>query len=283
MLTAIGDLVEDVVVLLSGPPNTGSDVDARISRHRGGSAANVAAAAAAATGRARFVGQVGDDDLGDRLLDRLRGTGVDTAVRRGGRTGTIVALVAPDGERTMLSDRGASTELADVDPAWLEDTTVLHVPAYSLAAEPLATSARTLVGVARDRDVPVSVDTSSVAVLEGLGIERFRDTLAELAVDVVVANAAEARLLELQARPVRGALLVIKQGAEPTLILRPDGRRQEVAVPAAGVVDTTGAGDAFAAGLLTAWVGGEDAVGAVRAGHLLAGQVIGHPGAELPR
>src|SRR5688572_17833675 len=112
MLCAVGDLVEDVVVLLDGPPARGTDTTARISRHRGGSAANVAVAAAAASRekRARFVGHVGADDLGDRLLAELAAAGVDLAVTRGGHTGSIVVLVDPDGERTMLTDRGASPD-----------------------------------------------------------------------------------------------------------------------------------------------------------------------------
>lgn len=280
MLAAIGDLVEDVVVLLSGPPNAGSDVDALISRHRGGSAANVAAAAAAVAGQARFIGRVGADELGDRLLAQLTDDGVDPAVRRGGRTGTIVALVDPRGERTMLSDRGAATELDTVDPSWLDGVTLLHVPVYSLVVEPLGTAARSLVDGAHQAGIPVSVDTSSAAVLSDHGVDRSRGLLQRLGASVVLANEAEAELLDLRAQPIAGAVLVIKRGGGSTLLIDGD-RREEVEVPPAEVVDTTGAGDAFAAGFLTAWLDRSDAVRAVEAAHLLAREVLGHAGAEL--
>ena len=108
VLCAVGDLVEDIVVWLAGAPGEGTDTEARVFRRRGGSAANVAALCAANGTPARFVGHVGADDLGDRLLATLSASGVDVRVRRGGRTGTIVVLVAPGGERTMLTDRGAA-------------------------------------------------------------------------------------------------------------------------------------------------------------------------------
>src|SRR5205814_351175 len=110
VLCTLGDLVEDVVVWLHEPINYGTDTPARIVRRRGGSAANVAAFAAAVGSSSRFVGQVGTDGTGERLLAGLHAGGVDTVVARGGRTGSIVVVVDPSGERTMLTDRGAATE-----------------------------------------------------------------------------------------------------------------------------------------------------------------------------
>ena len=145
MLGTIGDLVEDVVVHLHGPINVASDTAATVLRRRGGSAANVAVAARRAGGAARFIGQVGDDPLGAILADALRAEGVDLALRRHGRSGTIVVMVDADGERTMLSDRAACTELDGADDGWLDGLTTLHVPVYSLAIEPLATTTIDLV------------------------------------------------------------------------------------------------------------------------------------------
>src|SRR5205085_960088 len=88
MLCAVGDLVEDIVVWLSGPARPATDTPVRIFHRRGGSAANVAAFAAAIAGTARFVGGVGDDDRGDRLVRGLTADGVDAKVQRAGRTGT---------------------------------------------------------------------------------------------------------------------------------------------------------------------------------------------------
>ena len=128
--------MEDVVVHLHGPINVASDTGATVLRRRGGSAANVAVAVRRAGGTARFIGQVGNDPLGEMLVDVLRAEGIDVAVRRHGRSGTIVVLVEAGGERTMLSDRAACTELDGADPEWLDGLTTLHVPVYSLTTAP---------------------------------------------------------------------------------------------------------------------------------------------------
>ena len=102
---------------LDGPVNVASDTHAHISRRRGGSAANVAARAAALGNRSRFLGQVGTDAIGTALLAELADDGVDiSVVRRNGSTGTIVALVDHLGERSMLTDRRACVDLSEPDP-----------------------------------------------------------------------------------------------------------------------------------------------------------------------
>ena len=160
MIGVIGDLVDDVVVRLGGPMNVASDTTSVIRRRRGGSGANVAAAVVLAGGASRFIGQVGDDQAGHALVATLRQSGVDTFVRTSGRTGTVVVLLAENGERTMLTDRGACAELTDPDPSWLDGLAALHVPLYSRITDPRATTAATLVGWAHDRGLFVSVDAS---------------------------------------------------------------------------------------------------------------------------
>ncbi|MGH8976646.1 MAG: carbohydrate kinase family protein, partial [Acidimicrobiia bacterium] len=138
LVCCVGDLVEDIVVHAVEPLHRDADVRARIERHRGGSAANTAAAVARLGGRARFVGRVGADDTGTHLLESLVALGVEHAGPRAGRTGTVVVVVEPGGERTMFSDRGATDELThtDADPAWLEGTGAVHVPYYAVADAP---------------------------------------------------------------------------------------------------------------------------------------------------
>jgi sugar/nucleoside kinase (ribokinase family) len=276
MLCAVGDLLEDVVVWLSAPPRVATDTPVRVFHRRGGSAANVAAFAAGIDGAgARFIGRVGDDTAGDRLVNGLLAAGVDTRVQRVGRTGTIVVLVDTAGERTMLSDRGASTGLTGVPDAWLDGVDVLHLPAYSLTAEPIGGTCLALASTARRRGIAVSVDASSVAVLESFGPARFLDVVASLEPAFFFASAAEADLLGL-AGGGPAPVTVVKAGAEPVRILP----NVEIAVPeVAGVTDTTGAGDAFAAGFLGAWCGGAASDDAARAGIALAATVLTRPGA----
>jgi len=253
MLLTIGDLVEDVVVYLGGPVLVGSDTNSRIERRRGGSAANVAEVAAMLGHGARFVGRVGDDSIGAALIRDLDGAGVDvTFVQRGGRTGTIVVLVDEGGERTMLPDRAACLDLDDPDPAWLDGISTLHVPFYSFTDGRIRSTTRSLIDWAHDRGVTVSIDVSSVAIIEEFGADNVRALLEIVHPHVVMANADEADALDIIAS-IAGAVTVVKHGPDP-VVVHADGRAVSVDVPPVGdVIDTTGAGDAFAAGFLAAW------------------------------
>ena len=275
MLASLGDLVEDVVVRLDGRVNVASDTHAHISRRRGGSAANVAARAASLGFAARFLGQVGTDAVGTALIAELGDEGVDASmVRRGGSTGTIVALVDHLGERSMLTDRQACLDLSDPDPAWLDGVETLHVPFYSLARGSVAATATTVIGWAHERYVAVSIDVSSTAVMYEVGLDEVVRRLTAAAPTVVFANVDEAAALAVDAALV-GALTVVKRGPRPALIHRIDGSTVEVgAIAVPGVNDTTGAGDAFAAGFLTSpgWL--DDPVTACETGHRAAAGLL---------
>ena len=274
VLAAVGDLVDDVVVRIGGPINLASDTEARIERRRGGSAANVAAMAAALSGRARLLGQVGDDAAGQALCDDLSARSVDVGcVRRGGHTGSIVVLVDGSGERSFLTDPGASRQLADPSPEWLDGVDVLHVPFYSLAGGPIADTAATLIEWAFQRGIAVSVDLSSVTVIEQLGAAGVRSRLAVLAPTIVFANADEARALGVDAS-LAGAITIVKHGSDPAQVLLPDGSSHAVPAGARYDVDTTGAGDAFAAGVLTFAGWQRDPVAACATGHAAARRLL---------
>ena len=258
---------------------TGTDTPARVFHSRGGSAANVAVAAAALV-PTRWLGCVGPDPLGDRLLAELQDAGVEVRAQRRGRTGTIVVLVDPDGERTFLPDRGAAGELDAVDPAELDGVAVLHVPAYGLLGGRTAASVHALLDTAAARGVPVSLDASSWAVLRAYGLEAYRELVLRVRPVVLFANADEARELDLRSRPLEGVRVVLKAGPRPTTVVEADGTRLQVPVePVDGVRDSTGAGDAFAAGWLSARMEGLGARARVERGHELARQVLTSPGA----
>jgi sugar/nucleoside kinase (ribokinase family) len=277
MLGSVGDLVEDVVVHLLEPVHVASDTRSVVTRRRGGSAANMVEAACTAGGRARFIGQVGNDATGRWLTEQLEAVGADVAVRWIGRSGTIVVLVDPGGERTMLADRGACTELEDPDPAWLDGLHTLHVPYYSLVGEPLAATTTTLAGWAHDRGIRVSVDTSSAALLEHDGAAHAVTRMAALRPHVVFANELEAAVLGEALSPgaLGGAMVIVKHGAGPASLHRERSGTIEVpAIRVEGVRDTTGAGDAFAAGFLLALADGADPVDAIRHAHQVAAKSL---------
>jgi sugar/nucleoside kinase (ribokinase family) len=255
MLAALGDLLEDIIVSQREPVNHASDTTADITRRQGGSASNVALTAARRGAAARFIGQVGEDASGRALVAVLSHAGVDTSpVRFDGNTGTIVVLVDELGERTMYTDRRSCVSLADPEPRWLDGVETLHVPFYSLAAAPLAETAATMIRWAHDRDIAVSIDASSRSVLLAHGPAAAHRLLERLAPDIVFANDDEARVLGLD-HAVAAAVTVVKRGGNAAVVHLPDGSSHDVdAQRLGGIHDTTGAGDAFAAGFLT-WPG----------------------------
>ena len=284
MLCTIGDLVEDVVVWLNTELNIGSDTESIIRRTRGGSAANVAMFAALTGTPSRFIGQVGHDRLGTHLCEVLRDSGVDVQVISDGRTGSIVVLVQPNGQRSFLTDRGVASHLAHFDAALMNDVHILHVPTYSLTDEPLASTCAQYIASARSNGVLISVDASSASVLTKYGIQRFQALMQTLQPDVFLCNEDEAATLGLHANnPMIGAqVTVIKQGPLPVIVVHQDGTSQMYPVPAVdNIVDTTGAGDAFAAGFLPAYASSRNIVAAVSQGHALASRVLQCPGATL--
>jgi sugar/nucleoside kinase (ribokinase family) len=234
----------------------------------GGQAANVAAWVASLGGEARWLGKRADDEAGRIAAGRLRALGVELmgpVVPEG--NGVIVSLVAPDGERTMCPDRGVAVDLRadDVAAEHLAGCDWLHVSAYALLEQPVREAAFRAVSLARRQHVRVSVDLASWSGIDDFGPESFRVTLAALAPDVVFANEEEDRVV---GGPIGGTMWVVKRGAAGCSF----GEQDRPALPVPEVVDTTGAGDALAAGWL---VGGPDL--ALRAASLCVGRAGSMP------
>ena len=253
-------------------------------RTRGGSAANVAMFGALNGTPSRFIGQVGNDNLGEQLCTSLRESGVDVCTVAEGRTGSIVVIVQPNGERTFLTDRGVASDLSVFNATHLAGVSVVHVPTYSLALDPLATTAVQYIRAARAAGALISIDTSSTSVLRDYGIDRYSALIASIAPDVFLCNNDEAALLNIDsAHPMHGAdLTVIKRGALPVTAITASGAATEVAAPpVANIVDTTGAGDAFAAGFLPAYSSTRNIADAITHGNSIAARVLRSPGATL--
>lgn len=281
-ICCVGDLVVDVVVDLDRDPQRGTDTPVSIVHRRGGSAANVAAATVIAGGVGRFVGQVGADPAGSMLTAQMEQLGVELTVTRHGTTGTIVVLVDASGERSFLSDRGAAVHLSYAPNTVLDGVDVLHVPAYSLMTGPLADTTQSLIGDAVQRAIPVSVSASSVSSLADYGREQFLDLLKAVQPYVLLANRDEARFL-LEGHPwfPHASATVVTNGPGEARYSKPDGTDVRVAPEPVDALDTTGAGDAFAAGFLVSYLRDHDPEAALRNGHSLARGSLLNPGAAI--
>lgn len=238
-ICTIGDLLLDVVVLPDRPLAPDADTPATIRFVAGGQAANVAAWAAVLGAESRLICKRGTDSSSQLAVAELARYGVEVCgpvVE--GRGGVVVSLRDGHGRRTMASDRGVASllEASELDPAWLRSCDVLHVSGYCLLCEPMAEAAIAAARSARR----VSVDLASARDIEIVGAGRFVERLRVLGPDLVFATEAERAAV-----PEFDATWVIKLGARGATF--PEG---SYPAPPVAVIDTTGAGDALAAGYL---------------------------------
>jgi sugar/nucleoside kinase (ribokinase family) len=257
----------------------------------GGSAANTVAYVAALGGRAAYIGKVADDQLGDVFAHDIRATGVtyDTPpLTEGLSTARCLIFVTADAQRTMQTFLGATTQLGpeDVTMAYITGAKVVYLEGY-LWDQPRAKQAmRDAAMKAREAGVKVALTLS-----DAFCVDRFRDEfrhLAEHHVDILFANESEilslyqvssfdAALERVRAHCEIAALTRSEKGS---VVVRGDEIHAVPAVPGVTVIDTTGAGDAYAAGFLYAFTQGYDLSTCGRLGGVMAAEVISHYGAR---
>lgn len=289
-VVAFGDIVNDVVVVPKTAIRADTDTVSTIRPRPGGSAANTAAWLGSLGTPTDFVGCVGVADV-DYHAAELRKQNVVPylSTAPGLPTSTIVIIV--DGERrTMLTERGANRALAtsDLSDELLECATVLHLTGYSLLDGPRAPGMRELIDRAHAAGVIVSLNPGSAGFIADFGPEEFVSGIADA--DILFANAHEAQLLcgettvERMARALadRHGLAVITQGADSVLVAERGQAPLSVPVPAARLVDPTGAGDAMAAGFLNSWRLDRDLLRATQAGILVAARAVMVMGGRPP-
>ncbi len=288
-VVCLGDVMVDVVAHLPGPLAVGSDTPAPVGLFGGGSAANTACWLASTGMPATLIGCVGDDALGRLAVAELQAAGVsaELTIDPARPTGTCIVLVSPDGERTMVPDAGANSALAS-PPRALLDGAHLHVSGYALLNADARPAALAALAAARDAGTSVSVDAASAAPLAAAGGGEFLSWACRCPNVLLFANADEARVLSGLAEPrAAGAALaarcgeaVVKCGADGAVWAGAGGATLVPARRVAVVVDTTGAGDAFAAGFLAARHLRLDPLACVARGHELAAQAVAQPGAR---
>ena len=288
-VVVVGDVATDVVVQLSGDPAPGSDRPASIRNRGGGAGANVAVHLARAGVPVLLAGCVGDDPAGTGLASALAADGVGLRLRTvpGAATGTVVSLVEPDGQRSMLADRGANTALRPDDVPALPPGGHLHLSGYTLLGRGSREAGLAALAAATAAGCTISVDPASRDPLRAYGRERW---LADTAgTTLLLPNADEARELSGRDDPVDAArelatrhrIVVVTLGPAGALWVSGDDVVHRPALPTQ-VVDTTGAGDAFTAGLLAAWLAAPHGppAAALDAGLARAADVVRRPGAR---
>lgn len=285
----VGDVMVDVIVRPTTTFNRGSDTPSAIAVRPGGSAANQSAAFAAAGGEAHLVAAVGDDVLGRdaRLALERAGVRPHLWVVGGATTGVVVALVGRDGERSMLTDRGANAHLAAeaVDETLLRQGAHLHLSGYLLLDEATRATGVDALGRADAAAMTRSIEPSSAGPLADLGAEQFFSLAA--GIDLLFTNLDEARVLTGTDHPAEAMAslrehfpaVVLTLGEGGALFSSPAGSAQATA-PECAVVDTTGAGDAFTGTFLAGWLAGRRPADCLQSALIAAAAVIASPGAR---
>ena len=258
----------------------------------GGSAANTLAGLASMGCKCAFIGQVADDQLGEVFAHDVRALGIDyaTPVRTGETpTARCLILVTPDGQRTMNTFLGASQFLpaSALDPKMIQDAAVLYLEGYLWDPEEPRAAMRAAIDAARSAGRKVAFTLSDAFVIDRHRAD-FLDLLDKGQIDILFANEAEICSLA-QIDDFEGAVAAIAAKL-PTLVVTrsehgaiavQDGKRFAVpAEPIEKVVDTTGAGDLFAAGFLAGQAQGRDAEASLRMGAIAAAEIISHFGAR---
>jgi sugar/nucleoside kinase (ribokinase family) len=300
-VVCLGHAMIDVHAMLLGPLAVGSDTPAQVRLIHGGSAANTAAWLAVAGVRSVFLGRVGADVFGRDIVETLSAQGVEPAVTAdpSAATGVCLVLVGPDGERSMIPSIGANANLSssDVRRVNLGPADRLHVSGYAVLDRTSRPAALQALAVARASGAGISVDAASAAPIRKAGAGQFLGWLPPCS--VILANQDEAAALtgvtdpNVAARQLasRFAGAVVKCGAAGAVVAAgeivstvtaPHLSASASAPSTSGlsVLDSTGAGDAFAAGLLAALHRGESLIEAARQGNLLGARAVSGVGAR---
>lgn len=293
-ILCIGDIALDVIVKLeidggaAGFPQLryGSDTPSRVITRGGGAAANVAAWLTTTDVEAELLVRIGDDSVGSALVAELQAQGVHCHIRTIPEvaTGSVVVLVDRSGERTMLPDSGANAGLGVIDLPPLEGFAAAYISGYALFNRASHKGVLEIFDRLRSANIPVIFDPASVGTMSSFS---DRDRIVEIlpTSDVMILNESEARYLAAEENaPVEGLLTLLTRHARIVVIKRNESGavaidagtgltfsdRQPRRIP----LDSTGAGDSFAAGFIAEWSKERDILAAVISGNRMAGDCV---------
>lgn len=292
---AVGDLAWDVLAKPDTPLQSGGDTTGQLELSGGGSAANLATWAARCGLSTGFVGKVGFGRFGEFAVSDLENEGVAvhpiwTSERR---TGVVLALIDPSGQRSMLSGQGADFLLTPLElpVAVIQNSQHLHLTAWSLFTNPPREAALEAAKIARESGATLSLDPGSFQMIMQTGRNTFLSLMDTLEFDYLLPNRDEAQALSGESAPLEmmrwlqahypKACIVLKLDHEGVLVGEAGREALYVAATNDAVVDATGAGDAFGGAFLSHFLRSGDAKAAATLAVQVAGWVIGRFGARV--
>jgi sugar/nucleoside kinase (ribokinase family) len=278
----------DVTVLLNRPIVEGLETRAKISTQGGGAAANVASWLAFNETPSYLVVRIGDDSAGQTLITELDSYGVEHSSRviPNMNTGVVVVIVGREGERTMFPDSGANSGLGLTDLPELSQFSAVYLSAYSLINTQSRNGVLEIIDAIKVAGLRIILDPATVGVLMEVGVNAASEWLD--LVDTIILNEEESHFLTGKDNPVEAAAklleqvntVVIKRGSNGALGQTRGGQLIQVEAKKTTVVNTTGAGDAFAAGFISIWAQNGPLIDALESGADLAAECVALVGAR---
>lgn len=284
----VGDVIDDILATISIPLRHNTDTPARISRSSGGSAANTAVWLAQQGVVADFVGRVGEADI-HRFHEEFEDAGVRAhlSADSDNPTGTIVVVV--EGEsRTMLTDRGANTELdfSAIDQSIIDFSPWVHLTGYSMFHHSQPDVVVEFIARARSSGAEVMMDASSSGFLGDFGVTRFLEAAREVSLlrcnedEALILSGRESLAESVEFLGTHFSTVVVTQGAHGVWCADDGSVAQVPLSEPVTSVDPTGAGDSFNAGLLAGLVQGDSLEKAIHKGSAVAALCITKAGAR---
>ena len=287
-ILCIGDAALDVIVKMQTEIHVGSDTASQISMHGGGAAANTATWLAQLGHSVFFSCRLGDDAAGRAISSEFNLWKIEhrKTFLENEKTGVVVVLVDDKGDRTMFPDSGANSGISERDLPDLRGFDAAYLSGYSLF-NPLSTNGvLRMVNEIREVGIPLIFDPASVGTMMAFNRKRVIETLALM--DITIMNEDEARYiadcdsldkaLDFITEIVSGA--VIKTGSSGAIARIRGSNTVMSHADAVNAIDTTGAGDAFAAGFIPLWLESKDLLASMNAGNEVARQCVAIIGAR---
>jgi len=267
-----------------------NDLSVKISS--GGSAANTAHGLSVLGGKAYYLGRVANDKYGKYYTEDMQSCGVEFSGigNELSDTGTCVVLVTPDGERTMLTHLGASSSLhhGDINEKIIEDSTMVYIEGYLWTGEETRKAAEKLAQIAKINNIPIAFTLSDAFVVNNFKKQLTNFILKD--VDILFCNDIEAKAM-IETEDVQEAFNGLKEMSQTIFVTRgergswassPTEEKVTVNVFPTKVVDTTGAGDLFAAGALYGIIRNYSLKESAILGSHCASEVVSHMGGRMP-